>query len=64
MQKTRNQLEKELNSVLSKIGNIISKDVPVSNTEDDNKVIRTWGEKSEIKVTGDALGQLHHHEVM
>jgi len=64
MQKTRDDLEKELKSTLTKIGNIVGKDVPISKTEDDNKVVRTWGTPSEIKVTGEALGQLHHHEVM
>ena len=38
--------------------------MPVSKTEDDNKVIRTWGVPSELKVTGEELGKLHHHEVM
>lgn len=49
---------------LNKIGNIIHPDVPVSNTEDDNKVIRTWGVPSDLVVTGEELGKLHHHEVM
>lgn len=57
-------LEKQLAKELNKIGNIVSKAVPVSKTEDDNKVIRTWGVPSDLKVTGEELGKLHHHEVM
>jgi seryl-tRNA synthetase len=37
-------LEHERNSQLREIGNILHPDVPVSNDEKDNALIRTWGE--------------------
>ena len=49
---------------MGKIGNIVSPNVPVSKTEDDNRVVRKWGVPSELKKTGEELGKLHHHEVM
>ncbi|KAF9777519.1 serine-tRNA ligase [Thelephora terrestris] len=41
----------------STVGNIVGKDVPVSNTEDDNKVLRTWHPMKKS-------GILAHHEVL
>jgi seryl-tRNA synthetase len=64
LEAARDKLEKDLAKELNKIGNIISPNVPISNTEDDNKVIRTWGVPSDLVVTGEELGKLHHHEVM
>jgi seryl-tRNA synthetase len=37
------EAETEKATMLNKIGNILSADVVISKTEDDNKVIRTWG---------------------
>lgn len=62
--KQRDALQNELNKQLNKIGNIVGPDVPVSKDEKDNKVVRTWGSPSELKITGEELGHLHHHEVM
>jgi seryl-tRNA synthetase len=62
--KHRNATEKELEKQLNKIGNIVSPNVPVSKTEDDNRVVRKWGEPSDLKINGEELGKLHHHEVM
>ena len=64
LEATRDTLEKALNKELNKIGNIISPNVPISKNEDDNKVIRTWGTPSDLVITGEELGKLHHHEVM
>lgn len=64
LEAARDKLEKDLAKELNKIGNIISPNVPISNTEDDNKVIRTWGVPTDLEVTGEELGKLHHHEVM
>lgn len=60
----RDKLEKDLARELNKIGNILHPDVPVSKSEDDNKVVRTFGVPSDLVVTGEELGKLHHHEVM
>ena len=64
LEATRDTLEKALNKELNKIGNIISPNVPISKNEDDNKIIRTWGTPSDLVITGEELGKLHHHEVM
>lgn len=45
------------------MGNIVHDSVPISNNEDDNLVVRTWGEKSTIKIT-DKRGGLNHHKVL
>ena len=59
------EAETEKATMLNKIGNILSADVVISKTEDDNKVIRTWGTvNKEFIVDGSQLGKLHHHEVM
>lgn len=51
--------------VLNKIGNIVSPDAVISKSEDDNLVVRKFGEPSkDIIVDGSALGKLHHHEIM
>lgn len=36
--------EKERNDVLREIGNLLHKEVPISDNEDNNQVIRTWGD--------------------
>jgi len=37
----------------------------ISKSEDDNLVVRTFGEPNrDIVVDGSALGKLHHHEIM
>lgn len=52
----------KLNSKAKSIGNYVHKDVPVSNTEDDNKVLKTWApetRKAEFKADG-----IPHHGVL
>ncbi len=48
---------------VNKIGNFVHESVPISNTEDDNRVERTWGTPSDIKVNS-TLGRCHHHEIL
>eukprot|EP01115_Flamella_aegyptia_P001855 TRINITY_DN130_c0_g3_i1.p1 TRINITY_DN130_c0_g3~~TRINITY_DN130_c0_g3_i1.p1 ORF type:complete len:458 (-),score=144.42 TRINITY_DN130_c0_g3_i1:17-1390(-) len=50
--------EKEVQSRLRKIGNIVHQSVPVSNDEKDNGLVRTWGE---MRKEG---GLKHHHELL
>ena len=50
--------------MLGKIGNIVHSAVPISQNEDNNIVVRTWGEKSTIVADGSELGKLRHHEIM
>jgi seryl-tRNA synthetase len=61
----REDAEKQLEKALGSIGNIVHKDVVISKTEDDNPVLRTWGEiNKDLVVNGEDLGKLHHHQVM
>lgn len=48
---------------MNKIGNIVHESVPVSKTEDDNKVEKTWGVINEMKITSKP-GFCHHHEIL
>lgn len=56
-------LERELNKILSTIGNIVHESVPIDTNEDNNTTERTWGEPSTIKITG-KKGGLKHDEVL
>jgi seryl-tRNA synthetase len=40
-------IENEYKAILKKVPNMPADDVPIGSTEDDNKVIKHWGEKSE-----------------
>eukprot|EP01116_Phalansterium_solitarium_P013606 TRINITY_DN30_c2_g1_i1.p1 TRINITY_DN30_c2_g1~~TRINITY_DN30_c2_g1_i1.p1 ORF type:complete len:473 (-),score=100.00 TRINITY_DN30_c2_g1_i1:84-1502(-) len=51
-------LENAVNRVLKPIGNIVHASVPVSDNEDDNLVVKTWGEFPKTE------GLLHHHELL
>lgn len=53
-----------MNKKLGTIGNIVADDVVISKDEALNEVVREWGTKSDIVVTGEELGKLHHHEIM
>eukprot|EP01132_Coremiostelium_polycephalum_P003319 gene3319-4159_t len=50
--------EEQLSKALKPIGNIVHKSVPISNNEDDNLVVKTWGD---CKNSPDLL---HHHELL
>ncbi|EFA80453.1 seryl-tRNA synthetase [Heterostelium album PN500] len=52
------QAEDELKKAIKPIGNIVHESVPVSNNEDNNQVVRTWGEPKTQK------DLLHHHELL
>lgn len=54
---------KNIDNLINTVGNIVHESVPVSNTENDNAVIRTWGEIPNIKVTM-KRGGLNHHKVL
>jgi len=49
--------------MLNKIGNIVHESVPVSDNEDNNKVVKEWGTKKEITVNS-TKGRCHHHEIL
>lgn len=59
--------EKELFAILQSkvklIGNIVHESVPISDNEDNNFVVRTWGEIPQIKVDS-TIGHAHHNEIL
>lgn len=54
---------KMIDKLLNLCGNIVHDSVPVSNNEDENQVVRKWGEIPNIKIT-DKRGGLNHHKVL
>jgi seryl-tRNA synthetase len=48
--------DKAVEHLLNSVGNIVHADVPISNNEDNNKVVRTWGERKVLPK--------HHHELL
>ena len=60
-QVVRDKLEALQKKKLGSIGNIVAKDVVISKDEANNEIVRTWGEPSDLEVTGEELGKLHHH---
>ena len=50
--KDLNEYEENRNSILREIGNLLHPDVPISNNEDENLVIRTWGD---VEMKGEKL---------
>ena len=58
------KLDKQRNSKLNLIGNIVGPEVPVFKDEEQNAVVKKWGDVPELEVDGKTLGKLHHHEIM
>ena len=54
----------ELKKIYSQVGNILDPEVPISNNEDDNKVICTWGEVDKNRKIDDTPGNAHHYKVL
>ncbi|VDM23674.1 unnamed protein product [Hydatigera taeniaeformis] len=48
-QNLSNELEKSRNDLVYEVGNILHPEVPISDNEENNKVIRTFGDASNIK---------------
>ncbi|CAE6501016.1 unnamed protein product [Rhizoctonia solani] len=64
MEKAAAEEERIMRAKAGTIGNLVNKEVPVSQTEDDNKVLRTWhpdGPNAQVEKKTDILA---HHEVM
>jgi seryl-tRNA synthetase len=49
--------------MVGSVGNIVHESVVDALDEKDNKVERTWGEKSDLKINS-TLGHCHHHELL
>ncbi|KAI0267427.1 serine-tRNA ligase [Gloeopeniophorella convolvens] len=62
--KEAREAEAAMRQKASTIGNIVNKDVPISQTEDDNVTLRTWhpdGPNTQVEKKADILA---HHEVL
>lgn len=57
------QFFEELQTKLKTIGNLVHESVLVSDNEDHNLVVRTWGKIPDIKVDS-TPGRAHHHEIL
>lgn len=64
LEKVRDELEVLCKKKLGTIGNIVADSVVISKDEANNEVVKTWGKPSDLEVTGEELGHLHHHEIM
>ena len=58
------KMEKDIHTLLRKIGNIVNESVPVSKDENENGIVRTWGEPKKDWKIDSTLGNLHHNEVL
>jgi len=63
LQKEEDLAKSALQEKLKKIGNIVHDSVHVDNNEDNNPILKKWGEVSGIKVNG-TIGAAHHHEIL
>lgn len=61
--KEEKEARSALDAKLYTIGNLVHDSVVVSNNEDDNQVVRTWGEIKEVKINS-TPGRAHHHEIL
>lgn len=52
-----------ISAEVNKVGNIVHDSVPVDNNEDNNQIVRTWGQIPDIKITN-KRGGLNHHKVL
>ncbi|KAG8778691.1 Cytosolic seryl-tRNA synthetase, partial [Serendipita sp. 398] len=57
--------EVKMKIVASTVGNLLYKDVPVSDNEDNNTIIRKWGPQSQASETPDPIPNcLPHNEIL
>lgn len=67
IESTKSQLENlssQRTDLVHRIGNIVDDNVPVSNSEDDNVVVRTWGTPPDFRCDGKTRGRYFHHQLM
>ncbi|KAK7053033.1 Cytosolic seryl-tRNA synthetase [Paramarasmius palmivorus] len=62
--KEAKDFEAEMRKKASTVGNIVGKNVPVSLTEDENAILRTWHPKDEADEPPVREGIMPHHEVL
>ena len=63
LEKDERHLFDQLQSKLKSIGNLVHESVFVSENEDNNPIVRTWGKPNTIKVNS-TPGAAHHHEIL
>ena len=70
-QKEADELNKQADSLLitvkkkySQVGNILHESVPIDNNEDNNEVVKTWGNPDKTRVIDDTPGNAHHYKVL
>ncbi|KAJ7135385.1 hypothetical protein C8R43DRAFT_1020813 [Mycena crocata] len=64
IQKEAKEFEIKMRQKAGMVGNIVGKDVPVSQTEDDNVTLRTWHPEQETVEPPVKTGIMPHHEVL
>ncbi|KAJ3994314.1 hypothetical protein F5050DRAFT_1800765 [Lentinula boryana] len=62
--KETKEFEALMRKKASGVGNIVGPKVPVSTTEDDNSIIRTWHPSNETDTPPERTGIMPHHEVL
>ncbi|KAF8208266.1 hypothetical protein K438DRAFT_1713111 [Mycena galopus ATCC 62051] len=64
IRKEAKELEVKMRKKASLVGNIVGKDVPISQTEDDNVTLRTWHPLEETDEPPMRTNIMPHHEVL
>ena len=59
----KEKLDTEFNKKYTCLGNIVHESVPVSDDENNNLVVSTWGEPNKIQIDG-TPGKAHHHQIL
>ena len=54
----------DLKKLYSQVGNILDESVPISNNEDENQVVVTWGTPDKERKIDDTPGNAHHYKVL
>jgi len=55
---------KDRDAKVNRIGNMVHESVLIDNNEDNNPVVRTWGNPRQFIVDGKTPGRLFHHQVL
>ena len=63
LEKEEEELLKKRDDMLKQVGNIVHESVVVSQDEDKNEIVRTWGKISDIKVDS-TPGKCAHHQLL
>ena len=64
LEKEEEELSLSLKSQVKKIGNIVDASVKASSNEEENIIVKTYGNPNKDWVIDGTFGNLHHHEIM